>query len=186
MSPTRAADLLMPGLRRALRGRVRGAPRIEPSTSPQRAGMKFRTIVLALALILLAVFALLNWPAFVAPAALTLGFMQVEAPLGLIMLVVTAVVSGLFVVYIVLQQTGQLLEMRRLDRELRSERELADQAEASRIKALQDFVAGEFSAARTSLQAQDERWSGRIGELERLLRDRSEERRVGKECRSRW
>jgi len=137
--------------------------------------MKFRTVALTLALVLLAAFALLNWSAFVAPTVLTLGFTQVEAPLGLVMLVVTGAVSGLFLVYIVLQQAGLMFEARRLEKELRSQRELADQAEASRIKALQDFVAAEFGAARTAQAAQGDRWAARSDQLERQLRDHADE-----------
>ena len=58
--------------------------------------MNARTLAIAIALFLLAVFALLNWSAFSTPTALTLGFAEVQAPLGLVMLVVTGIVSGLF------------------------------------------------------------------------------------------
>src|SRR5574338_446812 len=72
--------------------------------------MNLRTLLIALTLAALAVFALLNWAAFTAPTALTLGFADVQAPLGLIMLVATGLVSALFLVYIVLQQAGVILE----------------------------------------------------------------------------
>lgn len=66
--------------------------------------MNLRALAVGLVLALSALFAVLNWAAFTAPTALTLGFADVNAPLGLIMLVLTALVSGLFLVYIVFQQ----------------------------------------------------------------------------------
>jgi uncharacterized integral membrane protein len=63
--------------------------------------MNIRSVLIALALMLLAVFALLNWAAFTAPTTLSVGFADVQAPLGLIMLIVTGVVSALFLLYIV-------------------------------------------------------------------------------------
>src|SRR5574337_747248 len=102
--------------------------------------MNLRTLLIALTLAALAVFALLNWAAFTAPTALTLGFADVQAPLGLIMLVATGLVSALFLVYIVLQQAGVILEARRYAKELKAHRELADTAEASRFTELRSFL----------------------------------------------
>ena len=53
--------------------------------------MKIRTLLLLLILATVAVFTLLNWTAFMAPTALTLGVMDVQAPLGLVMLGVVVV-----------------------------------------------------------------------------------------------
>jgi hypothetical protein len=62
-----------------------------------------------------AVFALANWTAFTAPTLLSLGFLEFQAPLGLVMLVLTGALSaGLLLVYIVVQQAGVILEGRRL------------------------------------------------------------------------
>jgi uncharacterized integral membrane protein len=107
--------------------------------------MNARTLALAIAFFLLAVFALLNWSAFAAPTSLSLGFAEVQAPLGLVMLVVTGIVSGLFLVYIVVQQAGAILESRRYEKELRANRELADQAEASRFTELRAYLASELA-----------------------------------------
>lgn len=67
------------------------------------------TLTLAFALLLLLV--TLNWAAFAAPTALSLGFIAISAPLAMIMLVFTAVVSGLFVVYILVQQAGLVRQL---------------------------------------------------------------------------
>jgi uncharacterized integral membrane protein len=103
-------------------------------------GLRAFALALILAFALLALFATLNWTAFAAPTALSLGFADVSAPLGLVMLGVTAAISGLFVVFIVFQQAGVILEARRFAREIKAQRELADEAEVSRFTALKTFM----------------------------------------------
>jgi len=113
--------------------------------------MNLRSLSISLALALLAVFAMLNWTAFITPTTLSIGFTNVQAPLGLIMLIATGLVCGLFVLYIVVQQAGVILEARRNAKELKSHRELADKAEASRFTELRSFIEGELGR----LEAQD-------------------------------
>ena len=48
--------------------------------------MPLRTVFLIVVLALIALFAVLNWGAFLAPTTLSFGVAQVQAPLGLIML----------------------------------------------------------------------------------------------------
>lgn len=106
--------------------------------------MNLRNFLVVAALALLAVFALLNWTAFTAPTTLSLAFTEVKAPLGLIMLVVTGFISGLFLVYILFQQAGVILEARRYAKELNAQRDLADKAEASRFTEMRAFLDGEL------------------------------------------
>ena len=137
--------------------------------------MNLRTLLIALTLTALAVFALLNWAAFTAPTTLSLGFAEVQAPLGLIMLVVTGLVSGLFLIYIVLQQAGVILEARRYAKELKSHRELADKAEASRFTELRTYLEDALNKL-TSQHATDlQQLGARIDELERQVLERLEE-----------
>jgi uncharacterized integral membrane protein len=137
--------------------------------------MNARTLALAIAFLLLAVFALLNWGAFSAPTALSLGFAEVQAPLGLLMLVVTGIVSGLFLVYIVYQQAGAILESRRYEKELRANRELADQAEASRFTELRAYLASELGRLQDERAAEAQRFSARLQQLEERLQERVDE-----------
>lgn len=104
--------------------------------------MNLRAFALALILAfsLLALFATLNWAAMAAPTTLNLGYAEVSAPLGTVMLIVTAAISGLFVVFIVIQQAGVILQARRFAKELQAQRELADKAEASRFTELKAFM----------------------------------------------
>ena len=126
--------------------------------------MNLRSLLLILALVALAAFALANWNAFMAPTTLSLIFADVQAPLGLIMLVVTGLMTALFLGYIVFQQAGVILEARRYAKELKSHRELADKAEASRFTELRAYLEAELrrldghvSGTRDELQARTDR-----------------------------
>lgn len=114
--------------------------------------MQLRNVVLLVLLGAVGVFAALNWSVIMAPTTLSLGFAQVQAPLGLVLLGMLALVTAAFLFYLVYLQTSVLLETRRHARELQASRELADQAEASR-----------FTELRTLLEA-------RLDHLERELR----------------
>ena len=121
--------------------------------------MNLRSALLVLALLVLTLFALLNWTAFTAPTTLSVGFAEVQAPLGLIMLTVTAVVSALFLFYIVVQQAGVIMETRRNTKELNAQRDLADKAEASRFSELRAFLDTELR----KIEAQDAAGTREIG-----------------------
>jgi uncharacterized integral membrane protein len=106
--------------------------------------MSIRIVLLLLLFIALALFAAINWPAFTAPTSLSLLVTTIEAPLGLIMLVMTILLAALFIGYAIYLQTSVLLEARQHARELKAQRELADQAEASRFTSLRNFLEGEL------------------------------------------
>lgn len=133
--------------------------------------MNIRALALALALAfaLLALFATLNWDAFNAPTTLNLGFTEASAPLGLTMLIVTAVISGLFFVYIVVQQAGFIMESRRTAKELKSQRELADKAEASRFTELRTFLDGELRRIEAQSAASTQEIGARVTQFEQAL-----------------
>ena len=75
-------------------------------------------LLIVIVLGVVAVFAVLNWHVVVLPASLSLGFATVEAPLGLILLAVTAALTLLFLIYLVYLQSAALIESRRYAREL--------------------------------------------------------------------
>ena len=131
--------------------------------------MNLRTYAIALLFALLAAFSLLNWVAFTTPTPLSLGFVDVQAPLGLIMLTFTALISGLFLVYIVYQQAGSLMEARRTAKELKLQRELADKAEASRFTELRSFLTSEMGTLRDKHEESTRTLSAYIGEVEDKL-----------------
>lgn len=109
-----------------------------------------RAIALFVGLTLVGLFALLNWNTFVTPQPLSLGFTTVDAPLGLVMLAIVGFLSVLFIVWAMTMQAGALMESRRLAKELQSQRELADKAEASRFTELRNFLTAELQTVAVS------------------------------------
>lgn len=102
--------------------------------------MKVRTLFLLLVFGAIAGFAALNWSTFMASTTLSLGVAEIQAPLGLVMLAVLVFITAIFLVYVVYLQTTVLLDARSHARELKANRELADQAEASRFTELRNFL----------------------------------------------
>ncbi len=134
--------------------------------------MNIRSLLIALSLAALGVFALLNWTAFTASTTLSLGFAELQAPLGLVMLVVTVALSAMFLVYIVFQQAGVILEARRYAKELKSHRELADTAEASRFTDLRVFLDSELRKLEAQQAASTRELNTRLSQVEQNLQDK--------------
>src|ERR1044071_9665516 len=110
--------------------------------------MRVRTLVVAVLLLLVALFAGLNWAAFTAPTELWLGVATVRAPLGLILLAMMVFLAAVFLGYVVYLQTSFLMEARRNARELQAQRELADQAEVSRLTEIENSLAADIGELR--------------------------------------
>lgn len=106
--------------------------------------MKVRVLVLLGVLALFLVFMILNWSTIMAPTTLNLAVAEVNAPLGLVMLGILAVLTAVFLTFIVYLQTSVLFEARRHAKELQTNRELADKAEASRFTELRQFMDAEI------------------------------------------
>jgi uncharacterized integral membrane protein len=128
--------------------------------------MKLHSLLLLLVLILIASFATLNWGVFLSPTELSLGYTTINMPLGLIMLGLLAIVTVLFLAYVVYLQGSVLLEARRHSRELKTNRELADQAEASRFTELRTFLEAELTNQTTQNAETRDALLARIDKLE--------------------
>ena len=76
-------------------------------------------------LVALLVLAVMNWNAFASSTRPSLLFTEFEAPIGLLLLAVTAGISLLFFLYAASLRTSMLLESRRLTREFEKQRALA-------------------------------------------------------------
>jgi uncharacterized integral membrane protein len=132
--------------------------------------MKLRTVLLTLVLLAIVLFAALNWTVFTAPATLSLLVATVEAPLGVIMLGLLVLLSGVFMIFAAYLQTSTLLEARQQTRALEAQRKLADQAEGSRITELQNLLnSALLKLEQQSLESRQVN-SARIDQLEQNLR----------------
>jgi hypothetical protein len=88
-----------------------------------------RAVLTILLLGLIALFTFLNWNVFMTEANLSLGFTTVRVPLASVLLGLTLV----FLLYVAYLQSSVLLEGRRRARALQAQREIAENAEASRF-----------------------------------------------------
>ena len=88
----------------------------------------------------------LNFAQILQPTALSFGFTEVQAPLGLVLLGMLALVLVVFLAALVYQQTTHMMEVRRVTREASEQRTLADKAEASRFTELRTFLQAEMQA----------------------------------------
>jgi len=127
------------------------------------------SFVLIVSFVLLAAFAALNWSVLAAPATLSLGFASISASPGMVLLVFTLVISGLFVLYILILQASVILEARRLTKEVRTQRELADTAEASRFTELRSLLEVSERGTQVKLVEATDTLSAYLGEIEDKL-----------------
>lgn len=131
--------------------------------------MKVKTIVLVVVFIFIGLFAIVNWSAIMAPTTLSILVADIEAPLGLIMLGLTALLTVLFLTFIVIMQAGIMADRRRMLQELEAQRTLANQAEASRFNDLRTYLDGAFSNTDATIKESSNSLSAYIGELEDRL-----------------
>ena len=136
-----------------------------------------RALVFFLVLVLVGLFALINWATFSALTSLSLGFTTVQAPLGLIMLGLIVFLCVLFTVWVISLQAGSLMEARRQTRELQAQRDLADKAEASRFTELRIELMARLdrlqSDSRIAIEQNGNAVAAQLGQLEdRLERER--------------
>lgn len=130
--------------------------------------MKSRVALLVLIIVLIGALAFFNFSYLAQSVPMSLGFTTVEGPLGLILLVLTALMAAAFIAYVVTMQGIWLLESRAHAKEMAAQRELADKAEASRFT--------ELRIAMENLHREEERrLIERIDMLESHLQSRAQE-----------
>ncbi len=136
-----------------------------------------RALAFFLLLVLIGLFALINWGAFAALTTLNLGVTSLQAPLGLIMLGLVAFLCVLFTVWVISLQASALAAARRQTRELQVQRDIADKAEASRFTELRAELLARLdrlqSESRIAIEQSANAVAAQLGQLEdRLERER--------------
>jgi uncharacterized integral membrane protein/uncharacterized coiled-coil protein SlyX len=132
--------------------------------------MNLRTVLIVVLLAAFAGFLVLNWSVVTAPTTLSFGFWTAQAPLGLLLLGFTVLITGLFLFLLVVQQAIVLAENRRAAKELTAQRTLADQAEASRFTALGEHMDEELRRLEAQAATRQDAMAQRLNELEQALR----------------
>lgn len=113
--------------------------------------MKPKLLLTIAIVVLVGVFALANWGTFSTPTSINLLVGQVEAPLGIIMLMTLVVVMLVYLILLAVAEGSSIMAQRRMSREMERLRRLADQSEESRFAALRSFVETEFAALHDKL-----------------------------------
>ena len=102
--------------------------------------MRLRTVLLVLAMVLLAGFVALNVDEFTRVSTLSLGFTSIQVSLGLVMLALLVATLLVFLGSALYMQSRHVLEARTHTKALDAQRELADKAEASRFTELRAYL----------------------------------------------
>ena len=132
--------------------------------------MRMRNLLLLFVLTLIGAFTALNWEVFLANSPVSLGLATVHAPLGLVMLGLLFFVVAYFLVYVLYLQSTVLFDARRHAKELQTNRELADKAEASRFTELRGFLDAGLKQRAEQDTAAQHAVMARLDALEKALR----------------
>ena len=133
--------------------------------------MKILLWLLSIGLVLLLMFAIVNWSLLAAPASLNFLLFSVEAPLGIVLLSATLVLIAVSVLYVLWLRTATLMELREQRKELETQRTLADNAEASRFTELRAHVDAEAERNRLLIESVRAATLARTDALEGTLLD---------------
>jgi hypothetical protein len=132
--------------------------------------MHIRSLFLLFVLAVIGAFTALNWEVFLANSPVSLGVATVHAPLGLLMLGLLVFVVAYFLVYVLYLQSTVLFDARRHAKELQTNRELADKAEASRFTELRGFLEAGLKQRAAHDTAAQQAVLARLDALEKALR----------------
>ena len=137
--------------------------------------MRFRTILMILAILLVAGFVALNVDEFTRVSVLSLGFTTIQLPLGLIMLALLVATLVIFLISALYTQSKHVLEARTHTRELNTQRELADKAEASRFTELRAYLEEQTLAEQRRESALGTVLADRFSQQQQVLLARMEQ-----------
>ncbi len=134
--------------------------------------MSLRSLFLLLVGAAIVAFIGVNWAEMTRPTDLSLIFMEIRAPLGLVLIGLMALLSAVFVALVAYQQGTVLVETRRHAKELAIQRELADKAEASRFTDLRAHLDQETARLSGVIENHTRETLARVDRAEMGLRDR--------------
>ena len=137
--------------------------------------MRFRTILMILAILLVAGFVALNVDEFTRVSVLSLGVTTIQLPLGLVMLALLVATLVIFLTSALYMQSKHVLEARTHTRELNTQRELADKAEASRFTELRAYLEEQTLAEQRRESALGTVLADRFAQQQQVLLARMEQ-----------
>ena len=136
--------------------------------------MRSRGIVITLIVVVLALFAALNWAALTATQPLSLVFFTVQAPLGLVLILLAALLCFVFLLFSLFRRAAQLRQVSGLERALEGERKLNQQKRAAELEALEARLGERFGGLEASFKNTLSEHYGRLEAGERAQAERLE------------
>ena len=115
--------------------------------------MRPRSVILLVLTVLLVAFAGLNWDNLLTATPISFLFGSIEAPLGIVLLLVVAFMTLLFFGFLAFLEAQARSERKSLQQEIDRWRELADKAEASRIEELKGIIEAGFDDLYDRIQS---------------------------------
>jgi uncharacterized integral membrane protein len=137
--------------------------------------MRLINLILLIVLVALVIFSAINWQAITEPVPLSLLFNNTEAPLGLILLTITGLLTLLFLGFVVYMQSSTLVTRRKLNKEVEEQRKLANKAELSRFTELRTFLEMELQQLKTQGADVHKKVEVRLSEVEIAVKGAVEE-----------
>jgi uncharacterized integral membrane protein len=113
--------------------------------------MTIRGFVYTLIVLLVGAFTLANWSVIMQATTLNLLVARVDAPLGIVMLLGMLTVMAIGLLLLELQRLSWNRQQQALQHQLDRQRQLAEDAEASRLAALQTLLENEVASIRDRL-----------------------------------
>lgn len=144
--------------------------------------MKIRNLILLLLLILMAVFLIINWGALSTDVAVNLVYTEIQAPLGIIVVVCFALLLLIVLGYMLWQAASVTHELRAAYKEARSARAVADDAEKSRFAESNKLLLERIDKLETALLSRSDEMLSKIaesssssaGKLDAFMKDQKE------------
>lgn len=131
--------------------------------------MHIRHVAVVVVLLVIGLFALVNWSTIAAPTTLDLLVGQVQAPLGLLMLGAVAVLTIVYALLLVVVERRLLRESRDVHRALDAERRRTSETQTEDMRDLSRVIAQELDDVRGVLG----RLVSQVTELRRLATPRA-------------
>jgi DNA anti-recombination protein RmuC len=125
--------------------------------------------------VLLGIFTLANWSVLSAQTTLSFVAFSLEAPLGFLLLGVLLGFVALFTTYVLILRTTMLMDARRYARELETQHQLAEKAEASRLNELRGQLDQQFAKLLETAEQSRTDLGARFEGMETALRNSIEE-----------
>ena len=145
--------------------------------------MRSRGIIVTLIVLLLLLFAVLNFSSLAVNLPLNLIFFRVQAPLGLILVGFALLLSFIFLLVSLFRRAGQLRQISHLETELEKERALVEKKRLSEFETLEGRLEGRLDAleatVRTAVQSALAEQHSRLELSERAQLERLETQLLG-------